>query len=92
MIFCLTSVLLWSLKYVSKSRLALNQSGRFFAPNLGRSEEVLETIITSIEEIGLVYLDDISIALDCAAAEFYEDGKYNYKKFEEMCCVQLNSQ
>ena len=48
-----------------------------FAPNLGRSEEVLETIITSIEEIGLVYLDDISIALDCAASELYQDNFYH---------------
>ena len=48
-----------------------------FAPNLGRSEEVLETIITSIEEIGLVYLDDISIALDCAASELYQDNSYH---------------
>ena len=48
-----------------------------FAPNLGRSEEVLKTIITSIEEIGLVYLDDISIALDCAASELYQDNSYH---------------
>ena len=48
-----------------------------FAPNLGSSEEVLETIITSIEEIGLVYLDDISIALDCAASELYHDNSYH---------------
>ena len=48
-----------------------------FAPNLGSSEEVLETIITSIEEIGLVYLDDISIALDCAASELYQDNSYH---------------
>ena len=48
-----------------------------FAPNLGSSEEVLKTIITSIEEIGLVYLDDISIALDCAASELYQDNSYH---------------
>ena len=48
-----------------------------FAPNLGTSEQVLETIITSIEELGLVYLDDISIALDCAASEFFRNNSYH---------------
>ena len=47
-----------------------------FAPNLGQSKEVLETIISSIENTGLRYLDDMSIALDCAASELYKDNYY----------------
>ena len=39
-----------------------------FAPNLKTSEEVLDLIILSIERAGLIYLDNISIALDCAAS------------------------
>ena len=47
-----------------------------FAPNLGQSKEVLETIISSIENTGLKYLDDMFSALDCAASELYKDGFY----------------
>ncbi len=47
-----------------------------FAPDLKTSEEVLDLIILSIEEAGMSYLDDISIALDCAASELFTKGNY----------------
>jgi enolase len=36
----------------------------------------------AVENAGYKFGDEVMIALDCAAAEFYEDGNYNYKKFE----------
>ena len=47
-----------------------------FAPDLKTSEEVLDLIILSIEQAGMSYLDDISIALDCAASELFTKGNY----------------
>ena len=47
-----------------------------FAPSLKKSEEVLDLIIASIERAGLTYLDDISIALDCAASELFTENSY----------------
>ena len=47
-----------------------------FAPNLKTSEEVLDLIILSIERAGLIYLDDMSIALDCAASELFSENSY----------------
>ena len=54
-----------------------------FAPNLaGGTEEALDSIIAAIESAGYKPGQDVTIALDCAASEFFEDGKYNYAKFE----------
>ncbi len=54
-----------------------------FAPNLsGGTEEALESILAAIKSAGYEPGKDVTIAMDCAASEFYEDGKYNYKKFE----------
>ncbi|MGB8705202.1 MAG: phosphopyruvate hydratase [Gillisia sp.] len=53
-----------------------------FAPTLEGTEDALETILLAIEKAGYKGGDDVMIALDCAAAEFYENGKYNYAKFE----------
>jgi len=54
-----------------------------FAPNLsGGTEEALDSIIQAIKEAGYEPGKDVTIALDCAASEFYEDGVYNYAKFE----------
>ena len=47
-----------------------------FAPNLKTSEEVLDLIILSIERAGLIYIDDMSIALDCAASELFSEDSY----------------
>ena len=54
-----------------------------FAPNLaGGTEDALDSIKLAVEKAGYTFGDDIKIALDCAAAEFFVDGKYDYKKFE----------
>jgi enolase len=54
-----------------------------FAPNLeGGTEDALETIALAVSNAGYTLGDDIMIALDCAAAEFYVDGQYDYSKFE----------
>lgn len=54
-----------------------------FAPNLeGGTEDALDSIKVAVEKAGYKFGDDIKIALDCAAAEFYVDGKYDYTKFE----------
>ena len=54
-----------------------------FAPNLeGGTEDALETIAKAVSNAGYKLGDDVMIALDCAAAEFYVDGKYDYTKFE----------
>ncbi|MFT6795134.1 MAG: enolase [Maribacter sp.] len=54
-----------------------------FAPNLaGGTEDALDTIAIAVEKAGYKLGDDVMIALDCAAAEFFVDGKYDYTKFE----------
>ncbi len=54
-----------------------------FAPNLaGGTEDALDTIAKAVEKAGYKLGDDVMIALDCAAAEFFVDGKYDYTKFE----------
>jgi enolase len=54
-----------------------------FAPTLeGGTEDALDSIKLAVEKAGYTFGDDIMIALDCAAAEFFVDGKYDYAKFE----------
>ncbi|MFL0354101.1 phosphopyruvate hydratase [Xanthomarina sp. GH4-25] len=54
-----------------------------FAPNLaGGTEDALDTIKIAVENAGYTLGEDIMIALDCAAAEFYINGTYDYTKFE----------
>ena len=53
-----------------------------FAPTLDGTEDALDTIALAVENAGYKFGDEIMIALDCAAAEFYVDGKYDYAKFE----------
>jgi len=48
-----------------------------FAPDLSSNEEAIKIIIEAIEKAGFVPGKDIFIALDPAASEFFEDGKYN---------------
>lgn len=50
-----------------------------FAPNLSSNEEAVKIIITAIEKAGYKPGQDISIVLDPAASEFYQDGKYILK-------------
>jgi len=53
-----------------------------FAPTLEGTEDALETIAVATANAGYKLGDEVMIALDCAAAEFYVDGKYDYTKFE----------
>ncbi|WP_438965837.1 phosphopyruvate hydratase [Flavobacterium sp.] len=54
-----------------------------FAPNLeGGTEDALDSIKLAVTNAGYTFGDDVMIALDCAAAEFFVDGKYDYSKFE----------
>jgi len=48
-----------------------------FAPNLGSHAEALEIIIQAIEKAGYVPGQDVLLALDCAASEFYKEGRYH---------------
>jgi enolase len=50
-----------------------------FAPNLASNEEALEVIVEAVKNAGYRMGDDITLALDCAASEFYSDGVYNLK-------------
>ncbi len=53
-----------------------------FAPTLDGTEDALDSIALAVEKAGYKFGDEIMVALDCAAAEFYVDGKYDYTKFE----------
>jgi len=67
-----------SLKSVLKSQglnSAVGDEGGF-APNLRSNEEAITVIMQAIEQVGYKAGDDIHLALDCAASEFYKDGKY----------------
>ena len=47
-----------------------------FAPNLASTTDALDFIMTSIEKAGYTPGDDVMLALDCAATEFFRNGKY----------------
>ena len=73
-----------NLKKVLKGRnlsTAVGDEGGF-APTLAGTEDALDTILLAIEKAGYKPAEEVMIALDCAAAEFYVDGKYDYSKFE----------
>lgn len=53
-----------------------------FAPTLEGTEDAIETIGLAVKNAGYSFGEDIKIALDCASAEFYENGQYDYTKFE----------
>ncbi len=53
-----------------------------FAPTLDGTEDALDTILKAIEKAGYKPGEQVKIALDCAAAEFFVNGKYDYTKFE----------
>ena len=54
-----------------------------FAPNLaGGTEDALDTIKKAVEAAGYSFGNEIMVALDCAASEFFVNGKYDYTKFE----------
>ena len=53
-----------------------------FAPNFEGTEAGVETILEAIKNVGLEPGKDVFLGFDCAASEFYEDGVYDYTKFE----------
>ena len=53
-----------------------------FAPTFDGTEDAVETILQAIEKAGYTPGKQIALAFDCAASEFYKDGKYDYTKFE----------
>ena len=50
-----------------------------FAPNLNSTKDALDFIMSSIEKAGYKPGEDVYLALDCAASEYYSNGIYNYK-------------
>lgn len=73
-----------ALKKVLKGRglsTAVGDEGGF-APNLEGPEDALDTIVKAVTAAGFKPGVDITIALDPAASEFYENGIYNYAKFQ----------
>ncbi len=63
-----------------------------FAPALGNIEEALDAILTAVENAGYRAGSDITLALDCAASEYYRDGIYDYSVFEGERGQRLTSQ
>ena len=53
-----------------------------FAPRFEGTVDGVETILEAIKAVGLEPGKDVFLGFDCAASEFYEDGIYNYAKFE----------
>jgi enolase len=72
------------LKKVLKQRglsTAVGDEGGF-APTLAGTEDAIDTIAEAVKNAGYKFGKEIFIALDCAASEFYENGAYDYTKFE----------
>ncbi len=63
-----------------------------FAPTLDGTEDALDTIIKAIGNAGYKAGEEVMIALDCAAAEFYKDGVYDYTLFEGETGVKRSSE
>jgi len=83
-----------ALKKVLKDRglsTAVGDEGGF-APELEGTEDALESILKAVEAAGYKPGKDITIALDCAASEFFENGVYNYAKFEGESGAKRSSQ
>ena len=74
-----------NLKSVLKSRgysTSVGDEGGF-APNLRSNEEAVETILEAINKAGYRAGDNVMLALDPAASEFFSDGKYVFKKSDK---------
>ncbi|MDD5595965.1 MAG: phosphopyruvate hydratase, partial [Candidatus Omnitrophica bacterium] len=74
-----------SLKSILKSKKLNTSVGDEggFAPNLQSNQEALSLILQAIEKAGYKPGKDICLALDCAASEFYKDGKYNFENSQK---------
>ncbi|MBK1792522.1 phosphopyruvate hydratase [Persicirhabdus sediminis] len=53
-----------------------------FAPTFEGTEDALDTVLLAVEKAGYKPGEDITLALDCASSEFFENGVYDYSKFE----------
>ena len=73
-----------NLKSILKNRgleTAVGDEGGF-APKFEGTEDAVETILEAIKAVGLEPGKDVFLGFDCASSEFFEDGVYNYAKFE----------
>lgn len=73
-----------NLKKILKKRnlsTAVGDEGGF-APKFKGTEDALDTVMQAIEKAGYKAGEEVMLALDCAATEFYVNGKYDYTKFE----------
>lgn len=67
-----------ALRHVLKEQnqvIAVGDEGGF-APKIAKHEDVLKTILSAAKQAGQ---ENISLAMDCAASEFYKDGKYHFE-------------
>ncbi|XOD67984.1 MAG: phosphopyruvate hydratase [Flavobacteriales bacterium Tduv] len=67
--------------YNRKLSIAVGDEGGF-APNFNGTEDALDTILKAIQVAGYKEGKQVMLALDCAASEFYVNGRYDYAKFE----------
>ena len=72
-------------------RTAVGDEGGF-APKFDGTEDALDTIGKAVEAAGYKVGEDIKYALDCASSEFFEDGVYDYSKFEGDGGAKRNSE
>ena len=62
-----------------------------FAPTFEGTEDALDTLCKAVEQAGYKVGEDITFALDCASSEFFENGVYDYSKFEGEGGAKRNS-
>jgi enolase len=90
---CMGAEIFHALKGILRQRglsTAVGDEGGF-APAFTSIEEALDTMISAIEKAGYKPDEEVKIALDCAASEFYVDGVYDYSRFEGERGVRLTS-
>ena len=63
-----------------------------FAPTFDGTIDALDTVTLAVEKAGYKVGEDITFALDCAASEFFENGVYDYSKFEGEGGQKLSSE
>lgn len=83
-----------SLKAIIKAKglsTAVGDEGGFAPKFSGGTEEALDSVMEAIKKAGYKPGSDVTIALDCAASEFYKDGIYDYSKFEGPNGAKRNS-
>ena len=63
-----------------------------YAPTFESTEDAVETILEAIKNVGLEAGKDIFLGFDIAASEFYKDGKYDYRVFQDENAPVLNQE